>query len=267
MLDPNGNQQACLWEAGGPPKLLGTLGGNSSQATAINNRGQVVANSDLPGGSRHAFLWDATLGMQDLGTLGGTESYAHAINDAGRVVGLSHTPTQRYQPFIWDPNEGMLAVASAIVHTGIFGINNSSCVAGQTASAVRGRRLVLWRKGAALKALCMLGGSMAGGALLNDANQVVFNESPAGRSSWIQRIRWKFFPPRASWYLWDPDHGRISLDPYIPARRKEVFLAMDINNKGCIVGILASGPRYSHSRAILLEPIPGRWDRRGTFQR
>ena len=33
---------------------------------------------------------------------------------------------------------------------------------------------------------------------------------------------------------------------------------MEINNKGCIVGVLASGPKLSRSRAVLLEPIPRR---------
>jgi len=42
---------------------LGTLGGNGSEAFAINNSGQVV------GGSQHAFLYDGST-MRDLGTLG-----------------------------------------------------------------------------------------------------------------------------------------------------------------------------------------------------
>ncbi|WP_164932018.1 hypothetical protein [Janthinobacterium sp. 17J80-10] len=68
---------------------LGTLGGSSSQATAINNRGQVVGTSSLAGDiSSHAFIY-TNGGLYDLGTLGGASSSAAAINTQGQVVGTS----------------------------------------------------------------------------------------------------------------------------------------------------------------------------------
>ena len=44
---------------------LGTLGGNSADAAAINNNGQVVGNSGTKKGDSlgHAFLWQAGVGM------------------------------------------------------------------------------------------------------------------------------------------------------------------------------------------------------------
>ena len=68
---------------------LGTLGGSSSYATGINNRGQVVGTSNLAGDvSSRAFLY-TNGGMYDLGTLGGTSSSASGINALGQVVGTS----------------------------------------------------------------------------------------------------------------------------------------------------------------------------------
>ena len=53
---------------------LGTLGGASSGAEAVNDSGQVVGGSQTASGANHAFLWTQAGGMVDLGTLGGTFS-------------------------------------------------------------------------------------------------------------------------------------------------------------------------------------------------
>jgi probable HAF family extracellular repeat protein len=90
-----------LWENG---KMidLGSLGGTCGQAWAINNRGQVVGFSDLPGDAGdHAFLWDHTGGMQDLGTLGGNTGGAAAINDAGDIVGGDSRSDGSGGSFLW----------------------------------------------------------------------------------------------------------------------------------------------------------------------
>jgi probable HAF family extracellular repeat protein len=71
---------------------LGTLGGSFSVATAVNNRGEVVGYSAVPGdASYHAFVWTAASGMVDLGTLGGDLSVARGVNDNGRIVGYATT--------------------------------------------------------------------------------------------------------------------------------------------------------------------------------
>src|SRR5215207_8726364 len=60
---------------------LGTLGGNASQALAINDSGQVVGWAITTAGSVHAFLY-ANGAMKDIGAF-----TARGINDAGQVVG------------------------------------------------------------------------------------------------------------------------------------------------------------------------------------
>lgn len=62
-----------------------------SEATAINNAGQVVGGS-----GSDAFLWDSVNGMVDLG--GG---YATSINETGQVAGDAGAP------FLWDAVHGM----------------------------------------------------------------------------------------------------------------------------------------------------------------
>lgn len=68
---------------------LGTLGGEESEAAAINGLGEVVGWSTTADGATHAFLHRGGV-LIDLGTLpGGTLSRATGINDAGQIVGLS----------------------------------------------------------------------------------------------------------------------------------------------------------------------------------
>jgi probable HAF family extracellular repeat protein len=97
-----GEERPTLWKNGSPVDL-GTLGGSSGAARAINSRGQIVGTSDAPYGAgltTHATLWYRGA-MTDLGTLGGAYSRAGAINSSGQIVGLSTGPDERPHPVIW----------------------------------------------------------------------------------------------------------------------------------------------------------------------
>jgi probable HAF family extracellular repeat protein len=90
-----------LWDEG---KMmdLGNLGGTCGLAMALNNRGQVVGQSNLAGDqTAHPFLWDKGA-LSDLGTLGGTFGMALWINDAGEIVGgATNQNDQAILAFLW----------------------------------------------------------------------------------------------------------------------------------------------------------------------
>ncbi len=70
---------------------LGTFGGLTSYARAINEAGQVTGNASNTSGYMHAFLWTNGI-KRDLGNLvniPNVDSYGYGINDAGQVVGGS----------------------------------------------------------------------------------------------------------------------------------------------------------------------------------
>ncbi|WP_309717654.1 M56 family metallopeptidase [Armatimonas sp.] len=97
--------RAMVWERG-QARALGTLGGPSSQAAAVNGLGWIVGKADLSPTETHAFLYDGTQ-LRDLGTLGGRHSKATAINRTGQIVGMSETATGERVAFVWSAKTGM----------------------------------------------------------------------------------------------------------------------------------------------------------------
>jgi probable HAF family extracellular repeat protein len=118
-----GEERPTLWKNGSPVDL-GTLGGSSGVARAINNQGQIVGTSDAPYGAgltTHATLWQRGT-MTDLGTLGGSYSAASAINSSGQIVGSSTGPDERPHPVIWRSATAAPVDIGTLVDTGAAGL-------------------------------------------------------------------------------------------------------------------------------------------------
>jgi probable HAF family extracellular repeat protein len=97
----NGTFRGIIWNPDGSTAMLGTFGGSSSQATGVNDSGQVVGFASLPDGYQNAFSEiDGT--MLDLGTLGGGSSYAYGVNNIGEIVGYSWLADGGQSAFLYD---------------------------------------------------------------------------------------------------------------------------------------------------------------------
>ena len=121
---------------------LGTLGGATSVARAINDANQVVGYSEVAAGATHPFLWNAGA-LVDLGSLG-TNGYAYGINNLGHIVGYSSTPNP-----LWP----------ACGRSGIFCLESFD-------------QATLWSAGS-ITGLGTLGGPNSYAYGVNDAGQVV----------------------------------------------------------------------------------------------
>jgi probable HAF family extracellular repeat protein len=94
----NGLTHAALWENGRVTDL-GTLGGNTSRALTVNERGQVLGESQAADGATHAVLW--TNGhVVDLGPTQGSAWIGYALNDEGQAIGPLLTPAG-VKPVMW----------------------------------------------------------------------------------------------------------------------------------------------------------------------
>ena len=195
-------EKAVLW-VGGRLIELGTLGGNQSDAGAVNDRGQVVGaalntvTDPVPDSSGplaatncaiipinttevRAVRWQHGT-IHDLGTLGGPDAMASWINDHGQIVGQSFTsstvnastgyPTM--DPFLW--YKGRMIDLGTL--GGTSGIANWLTDRGQVAGTSnlagdQSHHAFLWRNGTILD-LGTLGGANSEAFYANDAGDVV----------------------------------------------------------------------------------------------
>lgn len=122
--------------------VLGTLGGTTSYAMAVNDSGWVagwsLTDPDSRTSPRHAFVTGAGgQGLRDLGSLGGLDPYGHDdgyatdITADGRVAGFGYAPPYEPRIFVTGPG-GHGMTAFSVDHHGTYGaaINERGQIAG-----------------------------------------------------------------------------------------------------------------------------------------
>jgi probable HAF family extracellular repeat protein len=228
---------AFLWR-NGKPTDLGTLGWTSSDAVAINNRGQIIGNRFV-GNMEHAFLWQRGK-TTDLGTLGGTRSEATAINDRGEVAGDSTTANGEQHAFLWRRGKmldlGSLGGSVATVFSGVrneqflpTAINNRTQIVGLAHDPYGSYEIAFrWQNGK-LTTFGSFGGEPNRAVAINERGQVLLKTTPPSDK-------------RGDAYLWQS--GKLtklgSFDADMPAT-----FASALNDDGQIVGtsLVAIGHR------------------------
>ncbi|MEK6776613.1 MAG: DUF3466 family protein [bacterium] len=215
-------KRAFIWDSstGIMIPIAPLQGGTWSQASDINNQGQVIGGAGIPFSDEHAFLWDAVNGMQYLNM-----GQAHAINNQSQVVGNDlwengSITTLGFQPYM------------------AYGINNlpSVQVVGRS-GADNTQHAFLWQNNS-MQDLGTLGGSMSEAWAINDFSQVVGRADINGSSHA---------------FLWQNGTMYDLNDWLMPGSIGEVKVAYDINNSGQIVG---QGYFNGQEHAFLLTPVP-----------
>ncbi len=119
---------------------LGTLGGTSSFANAVNEVGSVAGLSDAPNDEFHPFFWSEEGDMVDLfegGDLGAPFRAAYDVNNLDQVVGYCEIDDEfNSHAFLWSATEGLvdlndrIPVDSGWVLVGASAINDAGQIAG-----------------------------------------------------------------------------------------------------------------------------------------
>jgi len=264
------DEHAFLWQNG---KLtdLGTLGGKSSEAVAINDRGQVIGWSktsikvEFDSGEvcsgpdttwcvtpRHAFLWQNGK-MADLGTLPSYTigSWASAVNGSAQIVGVSFWASggngEDARPFLWR-NGKMVDLGTLQAHPGspggndpfttVHSINARGQIIGRSQAVDRVQHAVLWQNRALidLAAVGPLSGESDTSAI-NDRGQIV-------GFSYGKTDGWGF-PTDARSFVWQS--GKLTVLGALPGGTNGRAAA--INERDQIVG--SSTTRTGRRHAVL----------------
>jgi probable HAF family extracellular repeat protein len=180
--DPAGNPifHAFLY-SNGRMIDIGTLGGASSFGNDINEKGQIVGDSFLPGNptafgsfSLHAFLYSDGV-TTDLGALGGVfGSEADDINNRGDIVGAGDVPNGPLHGFIYSNGALNELPTSPSAYSEARGINNRGLVVGVTGTVdLHAFTYESSNSGAGIEDLGTLGGNISFAYRVNEADWIV----------------------------------------------------------------------------------------------
>ena len=221
---------------------LGMLGGSASSGFGVNNKGQVVGTSRMPGDKKlHGFLYSDEK-MTDLGTFGGDQSEVCALNDAGQVTGNADLKAKnRPHAFLWQ--QGHLSDLGTSRADDSYGlaINSAGQVVGRIIRGASGSsRACLWSGGKVDTLDTSVVYSNVYGSeadAINSRGQVAGTVRKTGRHL-TEPVMVTYYSDHTA--LWR-EHKAFELG----AAGAEISLANAINDGGQVVGAVSFGPDMS----------------------
>jgi probable HAF family extracellular repeat protein len=172
----SGNSAYHAYVYDGTMHDLGTAFGlGTSEAWAINDKGQVAAASTTKDGLYRAFVIGTNDGWKALGSLGGASSAPWDINNIGQVTGAADTLfDSAYHAFFYSGSGRLRDIGTLGGSTSVgLGLNNAGRVVGGAHTAGNaGYHAFSWANGV-ITGLGTLGGNTSEAWDINDNNVIV----------------------------------------------------------------------------------------------
>ena len=264
--DPNG-EDVCtfgthltcrpfLWEFF-RMRALPTLGGNNGQASAINNRGQIVGfaedgtvDSSCPANTTNnrtqlPVLWEnGRAKAKALPTGNDPSGNALWINDKGQIVGFTGACAATNHAAVWDHGD-VSTLPDNATGAEAFGNNNRGQIVGFVGAPDSGiPNAALWQNDTLIN-LGLLPGDLGGIASgINDNGQVVGSNFDS-QGNWNHAFIWQ-------------NNVMTDLKTLFPANSNLLpVMANKINERGQISGmaIVLSGPAKNNIHAFIATPV------------
>ena len=129
---------------------LGTFGGGSSFASALNDLNHVVGTARNAQEVTRGYFWTQAGGMVDVGTLGGATAKPNDVNNLDQVVGSARDAGSNDRPFLWQQGTitdlGTLGGSSGDAKA----INDHGDIVGSSKDTSDVDRATLWTGGAVI---------------------------------------------------------------------------------------------------------------------
>lgn len=207
---------------------LGTFGGPSAFAFALNDFGQVAGSATIdPNGLiNNAFRWSAATGLLNIRPSTEAASSAQTINSKGELAGYAtFGPPGALvtHAFFWSPQTGVLDIGSIGEFSVALAMNDARTVVGYSGSFGLPDQLFAfrWTRATGIRDLGVPPGPNTSAQDINAAGHIV-GGSPA--------------------FLWTPERGPI----YIGPNTGERSTATKINDKDVVIGFIAKSPTTAH---------------------
>ena len=238
---------------------LPTLGGNNGQASAINNRGQIVGISETtvpdpgcpaskPGKTISPVLWERGEARSLPTLVGDQDGFVQGINDRGQAVGSSGNCNNiSLHAVLWENDTAIPLKDLGQPGNAAYAMNDHGQIVGYVSSA-DGSTIVasIWQNGGVTTIPILPGDGAAFATGINNRGQVV--------GSTFNSIGWS--------------HGFLSQDGVLTDLNSTIsgdsnlfiIAASNINERGQISGMatVVTGPDAGNIHAILLTPVDRR---------
>jgi probable HAF family extracellular repeat protein len=236
---------------------LPTLGGNNGQASAINNRGQIVGfaedgtvDSSCPAGKTNnrtqlPVLWEnGKAKAKALPTGSDPSGNALWINDKGQIVGFTGACAATSHAVVWD-HDNVSTLADNETGAEAFGNNNRGQIVGFVGAPESGiPNAALWQNDTLIN-LGLLPGDLGGIASgINDKGQVVGSNFDS-KGNWNHAFIWQ-------------NNVMTDLNTLFPhSSNLFAVMANKINERGQISGmaIVRNGPDANNIHAFIATPV------------